>query len=162
MTIPARRGRRAVLLTIPTVLVLGVAGGAAGYFSVVGAGAGSGASTTTAPVVLSPGTAAADLYPGASAPVTLTLHNPGTVTARVPSLALATGLGTGGFDVDAGHAGCATGVLSYTTQSNGGSGWTIPAGATVPVTLPGSVSMGLAAADACQGAVVTVYLTAGP
>ena len=36
-------------------------------------------------------------------------------------------LDRGGFAVDAGHSGCTLGTLSYTTQTNGGSGWNVPA-----------------------------------
>ena len=82
-------------------------------------------------------------------------------------MALDTGRGTGGFSVDAGHAGCSVTVLSLTTQTNAGAGWTIPAKAgaingTLPVTMTNALAMAVGAANSCQGATSTIYLMAGP
>ena len=69
--------------------------------------------------------------------------------------------------VDQAHQACTLSVLSMDTQTNGGTGWTVPArvGAVdgeLAVTLAGAVAMSAAAANGCQGAAFTVYLTAGP
>jgi hypothetical protein len=81
---------------------------------------------------------------------------------RVGSLALDTSQGTGGFAVDAAHSGCAVSALAFTTQTNGGAGWTVPGSGSLPVTLTAAVSMSTSAGNACQGATFTVYLQVGP
>jgi hypothetical protein len=58
-------------------------------------------------------------------------------------------------------------TLSLTTQTNGGTGWIVPAkvdaaAGTLPVSLPNALTMNAGAANACQGATFTVYLAAGP
>jgi hypothetical protein len=107
------------------------------------------------------------LFPGGVTNVVLTVSNPNPYSVRIGSLALDTGQGTGGFAVDAGHAGCAVSTLTFTTQTNGGAGWTVTGrlGAvdgTLSVNLPNALAMGSGAANACQGASYTVYLAAGP
>jgi hypothetical protein len=75
--------------------------------------------------------------------------------------------GAGGYGVDASHSGCAPASLDFTTQTNGGAGWTVPARAgavngTLAVSLTDALFMQLNAANACQGAQFTIYLKAGP
>jgi hypothetical protein len=159
--------RRMLLASLLGILALAVGGAAYAYWSGSGSGAGSGATGTTVAVTLSPGTPTATLYPGGQANVVLTVSNPNTSQVRIGSLALDTGQGTLGFAVDAGHSGCAVSTLSFTTNTNGGAGWTVPAkvGAvdgTLSVTLTNALAMGVSAANACQGASSTVYLAAGP
>lgn len=159
--------RRALLTALSCALALMIASAASAFWSGAGSGAGAGTTGIAAPVTLSPGTPTATLYPGADGDVVLTLSNPNTSTVRVNSLVLDTSRGTQGFALDAAHAGCATTALSFTSQNNGGSGWTIPAkvGATngaLAVTLPHALTMALDAANACQGASTTVYLVARP
>ena len=112
----------------------------------------------TSPLTLSPATPSAQLYPGGQATVVLTVTNPNAAQIRVGSLALDTSQGTGGFAVDGAHSGCGLAPLSFTTQTNGGAGWTLPASGVLPVTLTNALSMGTGAANACQGAAFTVYL----
>jgi hypothetical protein len=159
-----------MLLTSLLVVVAAPIGGAANaYWSGSGLGAGSGTSGAAVDVTLSPGTPAADLYPGGQANVVLTVSNPNANPVRIGSLALdmSQGLGTG-FAVDAGHSGCAVSTLSFpTTQTNAGAGWVVPAkvlavNGTLPITLTNALALGVGAANACQGATYTVYLTAGP
>jgi hypothetical protein len=133
-----------------------------------GAGSGTGSGTTAAPmaVTLSPGTPAGGLYPGGRADVALTVSNPNAASLHLGALALDTNLGSGGFAVDPGHPGCALSALSFTTQTNAGAGWTLPAksgadSSTLAVTLTNALSMTADAANACQGAQFTLYLTAG-
>ena len=95
------------------------------------------------------------------------LSNPNTFPVQVPSLVLDTTQGSGGFAVDGAHSGCGLGTLSFTTQTNGGAGWTVPArvGVTngqLALSLTGAVAMSLTAADACQGAAFTVFVRVGP
>jgi hypothetical protein len=148
------------MTAVLAVIFLGTIAAASGYWRGSGTGSGSAATGTVQAVTLSPATATAELYPGGQAGVVLTVTNPNPGSVRVLSLALADSLGTGGFAVDAGHAGCGLSTLSFTTQTNGGAGWTIAGNAALSISLAGSLSMSTSAANACQGAVFTVYLTA--
>jgi hypothetical protein len=162
---PRSRARLAGIGAVAGLMV--AAGGAAsGYWA--GAGGGSGAATTTltTAVTVSPATPVADLYPGAQADVALELSNPNTAEVHVGSLTLDTARGTSGFAVDPGHLGCDLSSLDLPTQTNAGNGWTVPASTgggdgTLAVTLTDSLSMAADAANACQGARFTAYLTAG-
>ena len=89
----------------------------------------------------------------------LTVTNPNAAEIRVGSLALDTGQGNGGFAVDGAHSGCGLAPLSFVTQTNAGAGWTVPASGVLSVTLTNALSMGTGAANACQGASFSVYLT---
>jgi len=161
-------GRRLALLGALLVLLgIPVGGIAWSYWSAGGSGSGSGANRTPTALSLSPGTPAAGLYPGGSTNVVLTASNSNTSIVKIGSLLLDSSQGTGGFAVDGGHSGCSVAALSYTTQSNGGSGWSVPAkvgavNGTLAITLTNALSMSAAAASACQGATFTVYLVAGP
>lgn len=161
-------GRRLALLGALLVLLgIPVGGIAWSYWSAGGSGSGSGANRTPTALSLSPGTPAAGLYPGGSTNVVLTASNSNASIVKIGSLLLDTSQGTGGFAVDGGHSSCSVAALSYTSQSNGGSGWSVPAkvgavNGTLAITLTNALSMSAAAASACQGATFTVYLVAGP
>jgi hypothetical protein len=132
-------------------------------------GAGSGAGTTTLDnpqaLTLSPGTPSTNVSPGASAAVATVASNPNLYTVHITSISLDTAQGTGGFAVDGGHSGCVLSTLGFTTQTNGGSGWTVPAkvGSTngsLSIQMTSALTMSAGAADACQGASFTVHLAA--
>ena len=164
MTSRRRAGRITPTVIGAIVWVLFVSGGAFGFWTASGSGSANGGTGTLAALTLTPGTPVATLYPGTSSAVKLTISNSNTSAVRVGSLVLNTSSGTGGFAVDAGHSACVVSALSYTTQSNG---WTVPAktggiDGTLAVTLTGALTMSTSAANACQGATFTVYLTAGP
>jgi hypothetical protein len=147
------------------ILAVAVGGPAHAVWSGAGSGTGSGTAGTNVAVTLSPATPVANLFPGGQADVVLTISNPNSSTARISSLALDTTQGTSGFSVDASHSGCAVTTYSFTTQTNGTTGWTVPAkvggvNGTLSVTLTNAVAMSVSAANACQGATATVYLTA--
>lgn len=158
---------RSLLVLLLALGALAITGVAAAYWTPTSGGVGSGATGTTQPVVLTPATPAAELYPGARADVVLTVSNPNVASVVINSLRLDATSGDGGFAVDAGHTGCATSALSYQTQSNQGTGWTVP-GRTggedgrLSIRLRDALAMATDAADACQGAAITVYLVAGP
>jgi hypothetical protein len=154
----SRRGKVAVAVLI----ALGVAAGAAAYFTSTGSGSGSANVGTTQAVTITAGSPTSSLYPGGSADVRATISNPNSVQVRITSLALDTGEGTSGYSANA--SGCA---LSFTTQINGGSGWTVPPkfgslNGTLDVDLIDAISMGAGAANSCQGQTFTVYLKVGP
>jgi len=162
-------GRRRLVLLAVLLVALGIpVGGIAwSYWSAGGSGTGTGANGTLAAVSLSAGSPTAALYPGGSTNVVATATNSNPSAVRIGSLLLDTSQGTGGFAVDAGHSGCSVAALSYTTQSNGGAGWSVPArvgitNGTLAITLTNALTMSASAASACQGATFTVYLVAGP
>jgi len=156
---------RALLLValVLTVVTIGSITTASAYWTHSGgAGTGAAATATGQSLTLTPAAPTAQLHPGGQAAVALTISNPNPADASVGSLALDTTQGAGGFAVDAGHAACALSALSFATQTNGGSGWTVPGEGDLPVTLANALSMTSAAANACQGATFTVYLRTAP
>jgi len=162
-----RMARRMVLASLLVILALPAGGAAFGYWSGSGSGAGSATTGASVAMTLSPATPTATLYPGGQADIVLSVSNPNTHAVHIGSLALDTSQGTVGFAVDAGHPGCAVSTFSFTTDTNGGAGWTVPGkvGAvegTLAITLTNALAMGVSAANACQGATSTVYLAAGP
>jgi hypothetical protein len=167
----ARRIMQRLTQTLATLalVALSVLGGGAAfaYWAATGNGTATSTTGTNTAVILTPGTAPTGLYPGGAVNVALSVSNPNTSVAFIGSLALDTTQGTSGFAVDAGHPGCTPAALTYTTATNSGAGWSVPAKAgavngTLAVTLTNALSMGAAAANACQGASFTVYLAAGP
>ena len=145
------------------VLMVGATGVAFAYWTRSGAGSGSGTTGTTQAVTLTPGSASSQLFPGGASAVAVTVTNPNLGAVRVGSISLDTTQGAGtGFAVDGAHAACGVAALSFTTQTNGGTGWLIPASGSSVLSLAGSLSMSTAAANACQGASFTVFLKVGP
>ena len=154
--------RRLLPAAFLVVLAVPTGGVAYGYWTASGSGTGSATAGTTQDVTLSQGTPTTFLYPGGQADVTLTVTNPNGSAVHIGSFALDPSQGTNGFSA----TGCtvAEAALSFTGSSVG---WTVPAkvGAvdgTLPVTLTNSLAMSVDAANACQGAIFTVYLKALP
>jgi hypothetical protein len=166
---PTPRGPHARLrlraVVVPALLLLatvGTVGTATAYWTRGGTGSGAAsASTAPTPVTLGAATPTAQLYPGGAAGVVLQATNPNAATLRIGSLVLDTTQGSGGLAVDAAHSGCALTALAFTPQTNDGSGWTLPASGSLSINLPASLTMTASAANACQGALFTVYLKAG-
>ena len=136
------------------------------FWTTTGAGTASATTATAVDISLSAGIPSAELYPGAAADVAVIATNPNPFALRLGSLSLDTSQGTAGFGVDAPHAACGLATLSFTAQSNGGAGWTIPpkVGATdgtLALDLAGALTMSAGAAGACQGASFVVHLTVG-
>ena len=160
--------RRILKGVIPIAVVVAISAGVAlAYFTATGSGGGGGAvSVDLQAVTLRAGSPTATLYPGGTADVALSASNPNSSALRITSLALDTSQGTGGFAVDAGHSSCSVAALQFTSQNNGGNGWTVPAksgstNGTLSIDLANAISMSTGAANACQGASFTVYLKAG-
>lgn len=155
--------RRIVLIAIPVVAAGAVllGGPAIGRWSPgAAAGAGTALVGSAALVSISAAVTSALLYP-TGAPggdVSLRLTNANGFPVRVPRLALDTTRGTGGFAVDAGHAACTLSSIAYTTQTNGGAGWSVPAAGSLHLDLANAVSLSVSAPAACQGASFTLYL----
>ena len=127
-------------------------------------GSGSGSGTlpveTVSAVTLTPGSPTTALYPGTSGDVAVSIVNDNTYRVYVGSLVLDTTQGTNGFAVTGGQPGCDPAALSYTTQSNSGAGWFVPAGSTLDLDLPNAIALDTSAASECQGATFVVYLLA--
>ncbi|MFI2458177.1 hypothetical protein [Streptomyces sp. NPDC019539] len=159
----ARMGVGRLLVAAGVVLLLGAGGAVHAMWTTSGSGSGTAATGTTTPVTLSPGEPTGGLFPGGRADILLTATNSSSFPVRVGALALETGQGAGGFAADASHAGCGLSALTFARQTNGGTGWTIPARAgavdgVLPIRLPNALMMSLDAANACQGARIIVYL----
>jgi hypothetical protein len=153
--------KRLVRLAVTAVVGLGIAGGAAyAAWSVSGSGSGSASAASAQGLTLTAGSASGVLYPGATADVDTSVANANAFPVHVSSLALDTTQGQNGFAVDGGHSGCNLGSLSFSTATNGGSGWDISANSSLDVDAASSITMGAGANDSCQGATFTVYLTA--
>jgi hypothetical protein len=149
---------RTPLVLLVSALLVTVAGAAFAFWTTSGGGSAAATTSGTAALTLSPATPTAELYPGGRAAVVATVTNPNASSVRIGSLALDSTQGSGGFGVDVAHSSCATSTLGFTTQTNGGAGWTVPGHGSLPLTMTGALSMSTSAADACQGATFTVYL----
>lgn len=157
------------VLALALTTILAVVGAASALWFSSGSGSGTGTTAVTASALtLTPGTSPSGaLYPGGNADVVLTISNHNTAAVHVAALTLDPDQGSGGYSVDPGHSGCVPSALAFSTQSNGGAGWTIPGAAgaadgTLAVTLVNALSMSPAASNACQGATFTVFLKAQP
>ncbi|TDW93150.1 hypothetical protein EV137_0422 [Kribbella pratensis] len=160
-----RRARRTAVLVLSTLAAV-AAVTADAYWPGSADGTAAGTAGGALSITMTAGTPTTQLSPGGSAGVALTISNPNLFGVRITALSLNTGAGTGGFAVDAAHAGCAVATLSYTQQTNGGAGWTVPAklgavNGSLPLDLPAALTMNVDAANACQGASFTVFLLAG-
>lgn len=156
--------KHAALLLVATAIAVGAAAGALAYWQ----GNGSGSATTVLANVqslsLQPGTPTAQLYPGGDSNVGVLVSNPNSSFVQVGSIVLDPGTPEP-FAVDAEHSGCDVSALSFLAQDNGGAGWRIPprAGSTdgsLAIDMPAALKMDIAAANACQGATLTVQLKA--
>ncbi len=159
-----RFGTRWGKALIAAIAVVAVGGSALAYYTSAGSGSGSASVGSPAELTITAVTPTAGaLYPGGAGEIAATISNPNTFTVRVNSLVL----GSGGISADGGHSACDTSALHYTTQTNAGAGWTIPArvGSTdgsLDVHLADAISMDTDAANECQGATFAVSLTTGP
>ena len=158
----ATRVRALLVAVLMTALAVTTTGVAFAYVTRSGSGSGSAATATTQPLIVSPGTAVHDLYPGGVSAVEITVSNPNVGSVNANGLVLDTSLGSGGFAVDTGHAACGVGSLSFTNQNIGGGGLEVPSGGPWPYSVAGSLKMSVDAPDTCQGATFTIYLKVLP
>jgi len=157
-----RRRTTAGIFTVVLAGLMSVTGIGVAYAYLVGTGSGTGTTGLGSPVTLTPATTQTALYPGGSATVAVTVTNRDPAAVQVNGLALDTSRGTGGFAVDANHPNCSLDTFTFPDQTNGGSGWRVPASSSLTLTLPSSVSAGSTTVSACQGASLTLYLTVTP
>jgi hypothetical protein len=157
---PLRLLRWGGLTAVVAALVL--AGSAAAGVSASGSGAGSATVASVLPVTVGAGGApVAELYPGGDGDVTVQISNRNPFPVHVATLALDRSQGDAGFE--ASLPGCdAADALTYTPQTNGGTGWDVPRNGTLDLDLAGALHMTTTASNMCQGATFTVYLRTAP
>jgi hypothetical protein len=146
----AKRG--AVLLTLLGVLMAGTIALAAWTAGGTGSGYAKATTAQNLTTVDVSGSTTAQLYPGGTGDLKLSVTNPNAYAVTITSVA-----GSGTITSDKGAACNASTGVSYTTQSS--LSQVVGAGATVPFTLTGSVAMSNASDNTCQGAVFTVPVT---
>jgi hypothetical protein len=151
---------RVACTTAVALVLLSIGGAAVAHWRTTGAGTGTGTAGRTLAITLTAGSVGGDLYPGGSAAVSTSATNSGSAEVQIVSLLLDTSQGSAGFAVDAAHSGCDPASFSFTAPKAGGS-WTVPANSTLDISYANAVTMSKTAANACQGATVTVYLVAG-
>jgi hypothetical protein len=147
-------------LLLAAAIVLVLAAGAVAYLKTSGSGTGTsgGANGSASPVTISATTGnTSSLLPtgSASGDVMASVSNPNNFSVHIAQLSSDTGAGSSGFSANA--ANC---ILTFTAQTNGGSGWTIPATSSTTLDLRSSIAMGTTAASSCQGQTFTAYLKA--
>lgn len=153
LVVPAHGGpRRLTAVVAWTTALLLPAGIGLAVWSASGSGPGAAGARTAQPLVVTAGTPVADLFPGATGSVHLSVANPNPypVTITGGSVTAVTGV--------TGAAGsCAASDFSVgggTVASTG-----VPASGSAGVTLTGALTMRTTAGDGCQGATVTVTAT---
>jgi hypothetical protein len=143
--------KRVALLAVPAVLV--AVGIAVGAWNATGSGTGYAKAGTSSALTLGDASAStvADLYPGATGNVKITVTNPNPFDVSITTVAQT---GSTSITSDKG-AGCnaSTGV-TFTTQS--GLSLALAANTTSTFTLSGAVAMSNSSANACQGAVFSI------
>lgn len=143
--------KRVALLAVPAVLVAG--GIAIGAWNATGSGTGYAKAGTSSSLTLGDASAStvADLYPGSTGNVKITVTNPNpfgvsiTTVAQTASTSITSDKGA--------SCNSSTGV-TFSTQS--GLSLALAAGATTTFTLNGAAAMSNASANACQGAVFSI------
>jgi uncharacterized protein with LGFP repeats len=95
------------------------------------------------------GNTTADLVPGSSGNVQLTIHNTNTYPVNLTAVTK-----TGAITADAGHSGCTTTGVTFTDQS--GLNVSVAANTDTNVTLTGAAHMDNTSIDACKGATFTI------
>jgi hypothetical protein len=159
--------RRWRVATVAAV-VLVFAAGALAYWTTTGSGTAQATVTNPDPLTITAGGAPSTLlFPAGSGDVTAHIENPNPFVIHISTLALDTSQGSGSSGFDASPSGCNLASLSFTAQTNGGTGWNVPkkVGVTngvIDVALAGAIHMSSSASNACQSATFTVYLNPSP
>lgn len=152
-------GKRTTGAAIFVVVALVFASAGVAYFIATGSGGGSADSATAQGLtisVASPGSSA--LYPGGSADLAASVHNPNSNPVHVHSFVLDTSQADDGIAIAA--AGCSRGSVTFNgPATNGANDFVFPPGDS-SLTLHNALSMSATAENACQSATFTVYLQA--
>ncbi|MBT2514690.1 hypothetical protein [Arthrobacter sp. ISL-30] len=137
--------------------ILGGVGTAYAYWASTGAGSGSAANTTMGTVGVDafvPGDSPqTTLVPGGSADVVLRATNPNPYPVSVYAI-----IANGAITADASHPACTAPGVTFTSPAAPPTS-NIPANSSVLLSLPGTASMSLTSASACQGAQFHIPVT---
>jgi hypothetical protein len=152
-------------LIIAAAIVVVLVPAALSYWTAAGSGTASTTLGDPQNITVSAATPSDPVSPREDAEVAAVASNPNSYEVHIDSISLDTGSGTDGFDVDSGHSSCDLSSLAFTTQDNGGAGWTVPprVGSTdgsLSIEMATALAMSAGASNACQGASFTVYLEA--
>lgn len=153
---PRRHGRK--LLVVPFAVGIALAAGMAfAAWTSDATGTGQARSTVALDSTIAPGTSSADLYPGATKTVTVTVNNPNDYPVMVTSIS------AGSSPLV--NTGCTAGTVTSDARALDVAGLTQQDGTTKVISAGGSGSyvlttrMAGSAADACQGQTFTMALT---
>jgi hypothetical protein len=143
--------KRVALLVVAVVLVAGSI--AIGAWNATGSGTGYAKAGTSSSLTLGDASAStvADLYPGATGNVKITVTNPNSFPVSITTVSQTASTS---ITSDKGASCNSSTGVTFTTQS--GLSLALGAGATQTFTLTGAVSMSNASANACQGAVFSI------
>lgn len=144
------RNRKLAIVALSATAVLGASAAFAAW-TVGGGGTGTATATSSLNLTTSVATTTAALYPGITgASLYLTVNNPNPFAVAITSVNA-----NGAATADAGHPGCVTTGVSYTTTAVTR---TVPANGSLSFTVP-SVAMSNASDTGCQGATFTIPVT---
>ena len=162
-------GKRAKGAAIFAVAALAFATAGLAYFTATGSGSGPAYVANAFDLTVSPAAPAGSaLYPGGSADVAATVHNPSADPVHVHSFVLDVTQPSDGIANDksgctsGGNTGSSTNSVTFNgpvLHDHGATDFVFPPGDTT-LTLPDALSMSTTAENACQGATFTVYLQA--
>jgi len=143
--------KRVALLAVPAVLI--AVGIAIGAWNATGSGTGYAKAGTSSSLTLGDASAStvADLYPGATGNVKITVTNPNSFPVSITSVSQTASTS---ITSDKGSTCNASTGVTFTTQS--GLSLALAANTTSTFTLSGAVAMSNASANACQGAVFSI------
>lgn len=153
VAMPARRRRppRKLLIAAVAGAIVATAGIAIAAWTVTGSGSGYAKAASATAITLGDASASttADLYPGATGTVKISITNPNSFPVRITTVT-----GNGAITSDKGVAcNAATGV-TFTNQT--GLTLDLAGGATTTFTLSGAVAMSNSSDNSCQGAIFTI------
>lgn len=143
------------LIFLAVIALFGLGAGAAyAYFTSSGSHAGPGSTGTlqSVTVAAATGTPSAPLMPGGSGDVTLQVTNPNGYAVTLVSVT-----GAGSVTADAGHPGCTTTGVTFTSQPS--LSLSIAANSTTQVDLPAAAAMSASSSAGCQGATFSIPVT---
>ena len=145
--------KKRIIAAVIGVIAASAIGVAIAAWTTGGTGNGAAQAGTAASLTIGIGAPTSSLYPNGSADVAATITNPNPYNVHVSSIAL-------GAVTPSPIACNATSISVTSPQTNGTTGWEVPANGNLNVDLANAISMDNTANDSCQGATFSVVLTA--